>query len=152
MIFAIVRIAVTNSNSKHPDPTWLNLWSQVEAAVAIIVSSLAPFRVFFTQRRFRMSEAEKSPVGDFGSPVGSEKVNEKHDSGDASTSFHGTASRHPSQQEDLELGQVHTSERIEDTRSVNVESFRTPFRGWKGELPAVMKTGIARFVESREDL
>ena len=51
MLFAIIRIAVTNQHNSHPETSWLNLWSQIEASVAVVVCSLAPFRSIFTHRK-----------------------------------------------------------------------------------------------------
>lgn len=49
MLFAIIRIAVTDQHNSHPETSWLNLWSQIEASVAVIISSLAPFKALFAR-------------------------------------------------------------------------------------------------------
>lgn len=51
MLFAIIRIVVTNQNNSHPETSWLNLWSQIEASVAVIISALAPFKTLFTRQK-----------------------------------------------------------------------------------------------------
>ena len=51
MLFAIIRIAVTNQHNSHPETCWLNLWSQIEASVAVIISSLAPFKALFARSK-----------------------------------------------------------------------------------------------------
>ena len=51
MLFAIIRIAVTNQHNSHPETSWLNLWSQIEASVAVIISALAPFKSLYTHRK-----------------------------------------------------------------------------------------------------
>ena len=51
MLFAIIRIAVTNQHNSHPETSWLNLWSQIETSVAVIISTLAPFKSLFTKRK-----------------------------------------------------------------------------------------------------
>lgn len=60
MMFAIIRIAVTNQHNTHPETSWLNLWSQIEASVAVIISSLAPFKALFASRKtssYRQSDS-----------------------------------------------------------------------------------------------
>lgn len=63
IIFAIIRIAVTNQHNSHPETSWLNLWSQIEASVAVVISSLAPFKSFFSRRKMNSSDDEMSPKG-----------------------------------------------------------------------------------------
>ena len=152
MIFAIVRIVVTNSNSSHPDPSWLNIWSQVEAAVALIVSSLAPFKVFFTQRKLRMAELQKSSIKGHSHPsstrdeiTGESRANGASGQGDREL-------RHALQKEDPELYGPDLSEKDLGTRSVDVGSLRLPINTPRRGIPAVMKSGVARFAESTEDL
>ena len=55
MLFSIIRIAVTNQHDSHPETSWLNLWSQIEASVAVVISALAPFRALFTRGNERKS-------------------------------------------------------------------------------------------------
>lgn len=64
MVFAVIRIVVTEQANAHPETSWLNLWSQIEASVAVIISSLAPFKSFFTSRRnktYPSGEAAQKP-------------------------------------------------------------------------------------------
>lgn len=63
MLFAIIRIAVTNPRNAHPETSWLNLWSQIEASVAVIISSLAPFKALFTNRQTKSYESNNPPHG-----------------------------------------------------------------------------------------
>ncbi|KAL6721081.1 hypothetical protein ACLMJK_000181 [Lecanora helva] len=63
MLFAIIRIVVTNQHNSHPETSWLNLWSQIEASVAVIISCLAPFKSLFTQRKLKSYEYQNSPHG-----------------------------------------------------------------------------------------
>ena len=63
MLFAIIRIVVTNQHNTHPETSWLNLWSQIEASVAVIISCLAPFKSLFTQRKLKSYEYQNSPHG-----------------------------------------------------------------------------------------
>ncbi|KAG8529863.1 uncharacterized protein KY384_005344 [Bacidia gigantensis] len=58
MVFSGIRIAVNMESGKHPEVSWLNLWSQIEASIAVIISSIAPFKAFFTQRRMKSSYEE----------------------------------------------------------------------------------------------
>ena len=62
MVFAVIRIVVTNKHNTHPETSWLNLWSQIEASVAVIISSLAPFKSLFTARKIKSYDAN-SPHG-----------------------------------------------------------------------------------------
>ena len=66
MIFAVIRVIVTNTKKTHIDPTWLALWSQIEASAAVIVSSLAPFKSFFTQRKMRSYQYSGSRPKSYG--------------------------------------------------------------------------------------
>lgn len=61
MLFAIIRIVVTNQHNTHPETSWLNLWSQIEASVAVIISCFAPFKSLFTQRKLKSYEYQNSP-------------------------------------------------------------------------------------------
>ncbi|MCJ1273487.1 hypothetical protein MMC21_001279 [Puttea exsequens] len=63
ILFAIIRIVVTNQHDSHPEVSWLNLWSQIEASVAVIISSLAPFKALFTHRRKSSYQNDQSPHG-----------------------------------------------------------------------------------------
>lgn len=44
---AIARIIVTDTQSVHPEISWLALWSAVESSVAVIVCCLASFKALF---------------------------------------------------------------------------------------------------------
>ena len=68
MVFAVIRIVVTNRDNTHPEVSWLNLWSQIEASVAVIISSLAPFKSFFTTRKIKSFEDGDSPPMPHGNP------------------------------------------------------------------------------------
>lgn len=63
MLFAIIRIVVTNQHNSHPETSWLNLWSQIEASVAVIISSLAPFKSLFTRQKLKSYADGNSPHG-----------------------------------------------------------------------------------------
>ena len=63
MVFAVIRIAVTNPHNTHPETSWLNLWSQIEASVAVIISALAPFKALFSERQGKSYESNQSPHG-----------------------------------------------------------------------------------------
>ena len=39
------------------------MWSQIEASVAVVISSLAPFKSLFSQRKLNTSEEETSGKG-----------------------------------------------------------------------------------------
>lgn len=49
MVFSAIRIIVTNTNSVHPEISWLALWSCIESSIAVIVACLTSFRILFTQ-------------------------------------------------------------------------------------------------------
>ena len=57
IIFAGVRLAVTNANGRQVDPSWSNLWAQIEASLGVIISCLPPFKSFFTRGRLRSLES-----------------------------------------------------------------------------------------------
>lgn len=44
---AIARVVVTDTRTRHPEVSWLALWSAVESSVAVIVCCLASFKVLF---------------------------------------------------------------------------------------------------------
>lgn len=46
IIFAIIRIIVTNTQNTSPEPVWLELWSAIETSVAVTVISLTSLKVF----------------------------------------------------------------------------------------------------------
>ena len=46
------------------------MWSQIEASVAVIISSLAPFKPLFSQRKLNTSEEETSAKGLSGRSTG----------------------------------------------------------------------------------
>jgi hypothetical protein len=50
IFFSAIRIIVTNATHKRPEVSWLNLWSAVEASIAVLVCNLAPFKVLFRGR------------------------------------------------------------------------------------------------------
>lgn len=70
MLFAIIRIAVTNQHNSHPETSWLNLWSQIEASVAVIITALAPFKSLFTHKQktsgFSYSDSKPRRAGPSG--------------------------------------------------------------------------------------
>jgi len=49
ILFAVIRIIVTNTTHTHPEPVWLALWSAIETSVAVVVISLTSLKVFFTK-------------------------------------------------------------------------------------------------------
>ncbi len=64
MVFAIIRIVVTIQPNAHAETSWLNLWSQIEASVAAIISCLAPFKSMFTRTKVKSYEDQyNSPHG-----------------------------------------------------------------------------------------
>ncbi|KAH7417947.1 hypothetical protein BKA64DRAFT_761729 [Cadophora sp. MPI-SDFR-AT-0126] len=46
VVFAIIRIIVTNTSATHPEVIWLALWSSIETSVAVVVVCLTSFKVF----------------------------------------------------------------------------------------------------------
>jgi len=49
-VVAVVRIVVLDAtSSKHPELSWLNLWTLIESTVAVFVCCLAPFKVLFSR-------------------------------------------------------------------------------------------------------
>lgn len=50
-VFAIIRIIVTNTNSVHPEVSWLNLWSAIECSIAVIICCLMVFKQLLTSRK-----------------------------------------------------------------------------------------------------
>jgi hypothetical protein len=50
IVFAIIRIIVTNTTHTHPEPVWLALWSAVETSVSVIVISLTSLKVLFNKK------------------------------------------------------------------------------------------------------
>ena len=46
VVFAIIRIIVTNTSGTHPEVIWLALWSSIETSVAVVVVCLTSFKVF----------------------------------------------------------------------------------------------------------
>jgi len=49
-VIAVVRILVLDAtSSKHPELSWLNLWTLIESTVAVFVCCLAPFKVLFSR-------------------------------------------------------------------------------------------------------
>ncbi|KAI9790766.1 MAG: hypothetical protein M1833_001762 [Piccolia ochrophora] len=47
IIFSMVRVILTNSKTTHTEVTWLDMWSSIEATVAVVVSCLASFKALF---------------------------------------------------------------------------------------------------------
>jgi hypothetical protein len=56
MIFAIIRIIVTNKTSSHPEISWLNLWSAIECSIAVIVCCMMVFKQLLTRRKAEYSD------------------------------------------------------------------------------------------------
>ncbi|KAF2404903.1 hypothetical protein EJ06DRAFT_485279, partial [Trichodelitschia bisporula] len=48
VLFAIIRVIVTDTKTSRPEVSWLNLWSAIESSIAVIVCNLAPFKTLFT--------------------------------------------------------------------------------------------------------
>ncbi|KAK0112797.1 hypothetical protein ONS95_014529 [Cadophora gregata] len=46
VVFAVIRIIVTNTSGTHPEVIWLALWSSIETSVAVVVVCLTSFKVF----------------------------------------------------------------------------------------------------------
>lgn len=46
VVFAVIRIIVTNTTGTHPEVIWLALWSAIETSVAVIIICLTSFKVF----------------------------------------------------------------------------------------------------------
>lgn len=44
---AVARIIVTDTQSVHPEISWLALWSAVESSVAVVICCLASFKALF---------------------------------------------------------------------------------------------------------
>ncbi|MCJ1271129.1 hypothetical protein MMC22_011028 [Lobaria immixta] len=53
VVFSILRTSTVASLTRQPDPSWLYMWSAIEATVAIVVSCLASFRSLFLQQDIR---------------------------------------------------------------------------------------------------
>jgi hypothetical protein len=49
ILFAIIRVIVTNTTHTHPEPVWLALWSAIETSVSVIVISLTSLKVLFNK-------------------------------------------------------------------------------------------------------
>ncbi|RFU24353.1 hypothetical protein B7463_g11986, partial [Scytalidium lignicola] len=49
ILFAIIRVIVTNTSYTSPEPIWLELWSTIETTVAVTVISLTSLRVFMAR-------------------------------------------------------------------------------------------------------
>jgi hypothetical protein len=50
IVFAIIRIIVTNTTHTHPEPVWLALWSAIETIVSVTVISLTSLKVLFNKK------------------------------------------------------------------------------------------------------
>ncbi|MCJ1460585.1 hypothetical protein MMC28_010967 [Mycoblastus sanguinarius] len=61
VIIAIVRVVEIKATIQHVDPVWLALWSAIEASVAVIVSCLPSFRVFFLSTRTDSAYKRRNP-------------------------------------------------------------------------------------------
>lgn len=48
--FVVIRIVITNVEGDHVEVSWLNLWSQIEASVAVIISSVPALEVLFAKK------------------------------------------------------------------------------------------------------
>lgn len=46
ILFAIIRVIVTNTANTSPEPIWLEMWSAIETSVAVTVISLTSLKVF----------------------------------------------------------------------------------------------------------
>ena len=46
VVFAVIRIIVTNTTGTHPEVIWLALWSAIETSVAVVIVCLTSFKVF----------------------------------------------------------------------------------------------------------
>ena len=46
VVFAVIRIIVTNTTGTHPEVIWLALWSSIETSVAVVIVCLTSFKVF----------------------------------------------------------------------------------------------------------
>ena len=46
IVFAIIRVIVTNTANTSPEPIWLEMWSAIETSVAVIVISLTSLKIF----------------------------------------------------------------------------------------------------------
>ncbi|KFY47092.1 hypothetical protein V494_00181 [Pseudogymnoascus sp. VKM F-4513 (FW-928)] len=49
IVFAVVRVIVTNTTRTHPELVWLALWSAIESTIAVIVVSLTSLRVYIVK-------------------------------------------------------------------------------------------------------
>lgn len=49
IVFAVVRVIVTNTTRTHPELVWLALWSAIESTIAVIVVSLISLRVYIVK-------------------------------------------------------------------------------------------------------
>jgi hypothetical protein len=46
IVFAIIRVVVTNAPNISPEPIWLEMWSAIESSVAVTVISLTSLKIF----------------------------------------------------------------------------------------------------------
>jgi hypothetical protein len=46
IVFAIIRVIVTNTTNTSPEPVWLEMWSAIETAVAVTVISMTSLKVY----------------------------------------------------------------------------------------------------------
>lgn len=46
IVFAVIRVIVTNTTRTHPKLVWLAVWSAIESTIAVIVVSLTSLRVY----------------------------------------------------------------------------------------------------------
>lgn len=46
IVFAIIRIIVTNTTNTSPEPIWLEMWSAIETAVAVTVISMTALKIY----------------------------------------------------------------------------------------------------------
>lgn len=58
--FSIARILVTDKHRKHPEITWLALWSSIESSVAVIVACMVSFKTLLSEQRRPQSHAKSS--------------------------------------------------------------------------------------------
>lgn len=58
ILCSIIRISVSNIIDGQVDTTWVLLWTEIEACVAVIVVSITAFRTLFTSNRSIKSPTE----------------------------------------------------------------------------------------------
>ncbi len=63
-LFAIVRFSLNNPFSPPAGPSWIQVWSTIEASVSIAIASAASFRTFVLQQKESSRKASGGALDD----------------------------------------------------------------------------------------